>query len=121
MQTKADLSTDVLRSMAVISATEDATAEDAAFVERAYDAKWAEWRRLGFVWWTNTDRDATEIPDECMSALVDLMENECQGSFGIGGTRSNAEKRAEERELLKALKRMNHKPPSGESTPFSSY
>ena len=46
-------------------------------------------------------------------------------SFVLIFDRSNksngAEKRMVENELLKSLRRMNHKPPSGESTPFSSY
>ena len=35
--------------------------------------------------------------------------------------RSRADKRAEENELLRGLRIMNAKPPSGEVTPFSSF
>lgn len=121
MQKKLDLSTDTLRQMGVLNALEDPSAEDAAFVERTYDTKLAEWRRHGFVWWTNTNRNTSEIPDEVFPVLVDLMENEVGSTFGMNGTKNNAEKRLIEQELLKSLKRLNHKPPSGESTPFSSY
>lgn len=121
MQTKADLSSDTLRQMGVLNATEDPTAEDAAFVERTYDTKLSEWRRRGFVWWTNTNRDAAEIPDEVFASLVDLLENEVGSTYGMSGAKNNVEKRAIEQELLKSLRRLNYKPPSGEQTPFSSY
>lgn len=120
MTTKAELSTDVLRQMAVIASNESPSSEDAAFVERAYDTKLAEWRRLGFVWWANTSRTTDEIPAEVVGVLTDLLENETAGAFGKSSP-ATAEKRETERILLRALRAINHKPPSGEQTPISSY
>ena len=121
MKTKAELVTSVLQGLRVLSAAEDPSAEDSALVQSAYDSKLAEWRRRGFVWWTNTDATTAEIPDEVFATLSDLMENELAGSFGVGKDMTGAEKRIEENELLRHLRVLNTKPPSGEATPFSSY
>lgn len=120
MRTKRELSAAVLSgSLRIVSATETASADDTALVEAAYDAKLAEWRRRGVVWWTNTTALTAEIPDEVYSILIDLIENDVAASYGKGGT--GAEKRMAEAELLRDLRRLNAKPPSGEATQFSSY
>ena len=121
MRTKAELSTDTLRQMGILNAIEDATAEDAALAEGVYDAKLAEWRRLGLVWWTNTNRNTAEIPDEVYGILGDLLENELNQPFGMSGSPSGPQKREAEKVLLLDLRALNHKPPSGEATPFSIF
>lgn len=122
MKTKNQLAVAVLQDIRVLAANESPTAADAALVEGAYDTKLAEWRRRGFVWWTNTNRSTQEIPDEVFPALVDLISNEVAGAFASAGAPRNAvEKRAIEAELLRSLRALNHKPPSGEPTSFSSY
>jgi hypothetical protein len=121
MKTKADLVVSVLQGLRIIAAAENPSAEDSALVQAAYDSKLAEWRRRGLVWWTNTDATTQEIPSEVFATLSDLMESECAGSFGVGQDMSRADKRAEENELLRGLRMMNAKPPSGEVTPFSSF
>lgn len=120
MRTKRELSTAVLTGdLRIIGAGQSIPSEDAALVEDAYDAKLAEWRRRGFVWWTNTSASTEEIPDEVFAILVDLMDNEVGAAYGKG--KGGAEKRLEETELLRSLRILNSKPPSGEQTPFSAY
>lgn len=118
-RTKADLSRSVLTQLRILAAGEPLSARDAAFVEGRYDSKLAQWRRLGFVWWPNTNRTTEEIPDEVFSILGDLMQNELESSYREA--LPVVQKRAFEVELLRELRKLNHKPPSGEVTPFSSY
>lgn len=119
MRTKQELSTAVLQNNRYVGAGETPAPADAAVVEDAYDAKLAEWRRRGLVWWTNTNRSTSEIPNEVFSALTDLMVNEVKSYFEVA--QDQATKRAIEEELLRNLRRMNHKPATGESTPFSVF
>jgi peptidoglycan hydrolase-like protein with peptidoglycan-binding domain len=119
VKTKAQLATAVLRNNRFIGANEEPSAADGRFVEDAYDDKWAEWRRRGFVWWENTSRSAAEIPAEVFGTLSDLMVNEVQGSFTE--PMDPVAKMEREEQLLRRLRRLNHKPPSGESTPFSAF
>jgi hypothetical protein len=119
MKTKVDLVTAIMQQSGILDADSPVTASDSALVEAAYDSKLAEWRRRGFVWWTNSGRDVEEIPGEVFATLTELMINDVKGSFQQGG--SPVEKMAIERELLKPLRQLNHKPPSGESTPFSVF
>jgi hypothetical protein len=119
MRTKAELSADVLEGLRITGAGETASAEDTAMVEGSYDTKLAEWRRRGVVWWTNTDRDTEEIPDDVFGVLVDLITNEVAGAFGKGP--GGSEKRGEERRLLAGLHELNVKPPSGEPVTFVTY
>jgi hypothetical protein len=51
--------------------------------------------------------------------LSDLMVNEVQGSFTE--PMDPVAKMEREEQLLRRLRRLNHKPPSGESTPFSAF
>lgn len=118
-KTKAELVRAVLEQMRQVGVGETIPAPQSAFVEKRYDSKLAQWRREGFVWWTNTDRTTSEIPDEVFATLCDLIENEI--SKPVGEDNPVMQKRAIERQLLRELRRMNPKPPSGESTPFSAY
>lgn len=118
-KTKADFIRAVLTQMNKVGIGEPIPTDTAAYVERVYDAKLAQWRREGCVWWTNTDRVTEEIPLEVFPTLCDLVENEISKTFGEENP--PAEKRLKERGLLRELRRLNHKPPSGEATPFSIY
>lgn len=119
MKTKAQLSTSVLRKLRVVDAIETPAATDAALVEDAYDSKLAEWRRLGRVWWTNTNRSTEEIPDEVFDVLRRLIANAVMDDYGLRTGGVSEEQM--EKQLLRDLKALNHKPPSGESTGFSSF
>ena len=119
MRTKTDLITSVMQQDSAISAGETVTADDSDLISVAYDTKLAEWRRRGFVWWTNTNATTAEIPDEVFSTLSLLVWNEVKSSFGYQA--SLAEQLQAEDQLLKRLRRLNMKPPSGEATRFSSY
>lgn len=121
MLTKAELVVEVLGQLRVLAASEDPSVKDAAFVALAYDGKLDEWRRRGFVWWLNTGYVVREIPIEVFDTLVDLMTNELSNSFGVRKTIPLARKRSNETYLLRSLRGINAKPPSGESTTFSSY
>lgn len=118
-RTKSALSSAVLVQLRVTGAGETPSAEDAALVEDRYDAKLAEWRDRGVVWWPNTGRSVEEIPLEIFQPLVDLMENEIGHSFG----RDNpaVERRAIEERLLGNLRRNLSRRASGEATAFVVY
>lgn len=118
-KTKADLSTQVLRQMNIIAAQETASSSDASYVEGVYDTKLKEWRELGLVYWPNTTRTTSEIPDAVFGMLADLMENEIGNAFG----RQNPQpqRMAIEENMLGRLRRHMAKKPSGESTTFSSF
>jgi hypothetical protein len=119
MRTRTELIASVLCGLGVIDPGETPSPEETAMVEFSYKRRLAEWRRRGFVWWTNTDATTEEIPNELFETLSDLMQNEVAGRFGDG--LDEVEKRAQEDELLRNLRMLNAKPLSGESTPFSSY
>jgi hypothetical protein len=118
-KTKAQLSTDVLRQMNETGAGQAPDADDAKLIEDRYDAKLAEWRDRGLVWWTNTDRNTAEIPLELYQAIVDLMENEVKDTYG----RDNPlpQRRMIEEALLAPLRRSKSSRASGVPTSFSAY
>ena len=121
MITKADLARNVMQQGTLIAAGEEMSAVDLQVIADSYDAKLAEWRRRGFVWWENTVGSTTieEIPLDVAPSLALLLFNEVKSTFGVPN--DAVQQTQMEEELLKRLRRLNHKPPSGESTPFSSY
>ena len=118
-KTKAELSTDTLLGIGVLNASETTPAADAAYVERRYDVKLEEWRDMGLVYWPNTDRDTSEIPDVVFSVLCDLMGNEISAAFGSSS--KPEDKDARETLLLKRLRRIMAKKSSGEPTRATYY
>lgn len=118
-RSKAQLSTQTLKQLNVIAPDEEAAAHDAAYVEGVYDTKLREWRDDGLVYWTNTDRNTEEIPDQVFGTLCDLMENEVRNSFK--GDNPPVQRMAQETAILSRLRRQQAKRPSGEATTFSSY
>jgi ABC-type Mn2+/Zn2+ transport system ATPase subunit len=119
MRNKTDLATAALQQGSLIAADESLTAVDLATVAMSYDTKLAEWRRRGYVWWTNTDNTTNEIPNEVFGPLTLLLYNEIRSAFGQANDPVTQQRT--ENELLKGLRRVNTKQPSGESTRFSSY
>jgi len=82
-KTKQDLATDVLRvGLGVIDALHSPSAEDSALIEGQYDHKLAELRDDGLVYWPNTGRDVSEIPEAIFGALVDIMTEDVANAFG---------------------------------------
>lgn len=77
--TVADLSTAVLREMAVLDATETPATEDSDFVAGIYAQKYAELQAPGLelVYWPQST-----IPSAIFLTLRDLVINECAGAFG---------------------------------------
>ena len=108
-----------MRQNRYVDSNEAPSAADAAYVEQTYDSKLAEWRRRGLVWWTNTNRTTAEIPDEVFSVLCDLIQNQIASAFEAAPGPPQTQQLEEV--LLGNLRRLMHKPPSGEATPFSPY
>jgi hypothetical protein len=82
-KTKQELARDVLRQLGVLDALHTPAAEDSAYIEDAYDHKLSELRDKGLAYWPNTTRTAEEIPEAVYGALVDIMSDDCAGTFGI--------------------------------------
>lgn len=118
-KTKAELSAAVLEQMRETGMGETPDADASDLVERRYDAKLAEWRDQGLVWWTNTNRNTQEIPLELFQPLIDLMENEVAHAFGRDNP--TVQRREIETQLLKPLRRSQSRRPSGEPTRTVNY
>lgn len=118
-RTKQQLSTAVLEQLRETGAGQTPDAADARLVEDRYDAKLAEWRDRGLVWWTNTNRSTAEIPLEVFQALVDLMENEVSHTFNRDNP--TVQRRMMEEQLLAPIRRSKSARSSGESTWTSHY
>lgn len=120
MRSKAELAVAVLQQGALIASDESVTAADQATIVNSYDSKLPEWRRRGYIWWDNVASPNTDsIPDEAFSTLVLLIFNDVRSAFGLAN--EPMQQVMTEDGLLRQLKRINHKPPSGEATPFSVF
>lgn len=117
--TKQQLATRVLQRLGEYSPDQPITAADMDYVCDQYDAKRLEWRENGACWWPNTDDVTSEIPIEASSALEKLMLNEVGPAFGrpMGAV----DQMAAEEALLRPLRRLMAKQPSGEATTFDAY
>lgn len=80
MRTKTELRNDVLVELTVLSVGENASAEDAAFVETKIDQVHGELEELGLVGWP-----VDEIPDNVTQGYVWIVADRCKTAFGQGG------------------------------------
>lgn len=119
MLTKRQLVTRILLRMNKIASEETPTAADMAYVGGEYDSKRLEWRDRGLCWWPNTSLDAEEIPDAAAPALIALMANVVGPAFGMMQPLTN--QLAQEEELLRPLRRLIAKHPTGEDTVFDIF
>jgi hypothetical protein len=119
MRTKTDLIRATMQNGGYLGADETVSDADSAAIELRYDTKLAEWRRLGFVWWVNTSLTVAEIPDDVFAVMSQLMLNEVMPLFGTNISPTDQE--AAEQRLLRKLRRLNHKPQSGEPTRSSHF
>lgn len=117
--TKQQLATRVLLRLGEYQNNQPITAEDMDYVCDQYDAKRLEWREQGACWWPNTDDTTSEIPIEAAPALEKLLVNEIGPAFGR--QMSPVDQMAAEEMLLRPLRRLMAKPPSGEATTFDAY
>lgn len=78
MATKAEIRNDVLRELGVISASETATAADAAFVEARIDSFYEECVNNGLAAWTSDD-----YPTEIRDPFVKIVAALCIGAYGV--------------------------------------
>lgn len=76
-RTPAELALEVLRSMAVIDATESLTAEDQTYLTGIYYDCYEEMFDERLAYWLKD-----EIPRAIFSAIRDLIANEVRGAYG---------------------------------------
>jgi len=106
--TASDLSTAVLRHLAVIDATETPASADATYVQDVWRAKWEELSAHGM---EMTYFAFDDIPNPTFLTVRDLVANEVSGAFGQPKTA--ADKEAEEIVILRRLRRHLHAPATG--------
>jgi len=108
-RTRQELAVAVMRQGGWLDATQQPSAEDAAFIKAAYADKFDYLVSEDLCYW-NLD----EIPTAIFTIIRDLMINEVSGAFGEAS--SPEDKQAREDFILKRLRRHMARNPSGQRT-----
>lgn len=98
--TVGDLTEAVLRSLAILDATESPSSEDETYITDVWSAKWEELSGHGM---EVTYFAYNDIPNPVFLTIRDLVANEVRGAYGK--PLSAAEKEAEEVVILRRLRR----------------
>lgn len=118
--TKRQVVADALATMGVTGAGEEASNADAAYLNRIYDIKHAEWSGRGYVYWPNTGDNVAEIPYDVHFVVRDLLINQSANAFGKAQT-PISQIAAVEEILLKQLRRHMARNPSGFPTKVDTF